>query len=86
MGRGEGSGAGAADAEAPLPPGASFKAGAMHIKYRAYTLGDEPVDLKVRGEKTIPDVYTRSSSSNSIPSNGRPSSYLSLREWPAVNR
>jgi hypothetical protein len=56
MGKGEGSGGGAALAgegtdgfEAPAP----FKANPMHIKYRAYTQGDDPsMDLKVRPAKT----------------------------------
>lgn len=43
-GGGGGSGGGDEAAEAPRP----FKAGPMHIKYRAYTQGDDPsMDLKV---------------------------------------
>ena len=45
MGGGSGVGAGAGTANSPPP----FKANPMHIKYRAYTTGDDPnVDLKVR--------------------------------------
>lgn len=45
MGGGSGIGGGAGTANSPPP----FKANPMHIKYRAYTTGDDPnVDLKVR--------------------------------------
>jgi hypothetical protein len=45
MGGGAGGGAGSGGVESP---GGSFKANPMHIKYRAYTLGDDPSDaLKV---------------------------------------
>ena len=49
MGGGAGGGRGAGgDDETPRAP-PPFKAGPMHIKYRAYTQGDDPsVDLKVR--------------------------------------
>jgi len=58
MGGGSGSGTGAGTAEPP----ATFKANPVHIKYRAYTGGDDlAVDTRVRRERPLERARSRAS-------------------------